>query len=52
MSKEEIALELTKLSYNDTTKNNGVKGNFDTKSIVTDLYNYIFSNIQVSEENK
>ena len=52
MSKEEITLELVKLSYSDVIKANGHADNFDPKSIVTDLSNYIFSNIKVSEESK
>ena len=47
MSKEELALELTKLSYKDVVHAEGNKGNYDAKKIVADLYNHIFSNLQV-----
>lgn len=51
MSKDEIALELTKLSYKDALHKAGNQGNFDVEKIVTDLYNYILKNLD-SEQNK
>lgn len=54
MSKEEIALELTKLSYNkyigEKTISN--KNGVDAEKEITNLYNYIYENLKVSEESK
>lgn len=52
MSKEEIALELIKLSYSDFVKSCGRDGEFDIKSITIDLYNHYLSNIQEPEHGK
>lgn len=53
MSKEEIALELTKLSFSSALKKAEECGEIpDGKNVVTDLYNYIFTNIKCAERNK
>ena len=52
MSKDEIALELTKLSYPYVIKNENVKGNYNAREIVADLYNHIFTNIPDPAQNK
>ncbi len=52
MSKEEISLELVKLALPGTIKQANLKQNYDIPQITIDLYNQIFSNIQVSEQNK
>lgn len=52
MSKDEIALELTKLSYPYVIKNENAKGNYNAKEAITDLYNHIFTNIKEPEQNK
>jgi len=53
MSKEEIALELTKLAYNNAALQNKIKGHAETpEKVVTDLYNYIFSNMNCKESNE
>lgn len=52
MSKEEVTLELVKLTLHDAIRNAGNQRNFDTPQIAIDLYNQIFSNIQVSEQSK
>lgn len=53
MSKEEIALELTKLSFDRAIKNEEKSGKIpNAEKVVTDLYNYIFSNISNSEQGK
>lgn len=49
MSKEEIALELTKLVYHETSMGNGSDVEYDKKKLVTDVYNYIYSNVQTGE---
>ena len=48
MSKE-IALELTKLSYHEISIGNNSDVEYDKKKLVTDVYNYIYSNIQIEE---
>ena len=45
MSKDEIALELTKLSYPYVIKNENVKGNYNAREIV-------FTNIPDPAQNK
>ncbi|MBD5550449.1 MAG: hypothetical protein HDQ96_04630 [Lachnospiraceae bacterium] len=52
MSKDEIALELVKLSYKDALHKAGNEGKYDVEQIVTDLYNYVLKNIEYSERNK
>lgn len=52
MSKEEIALELTKLSYKDAVHRAGADGKYDIEKIVTELYNYILNNVNHSEPSK
>ena len=52
MSKEEVALELVKLSLHDALRNAAEKNDYDTPKITIDLYNQIFSSIQVSEPDK
>lgn len=52
MSKEEVTLELVKLALPGAIKQAGFKNNHDIPQITIDLYNQIFSNIQVSEQNK
>lgn len=53
MSKEEIALELTKLSFDSTIKKANERGEIpDGQKVVTDLYNYIFANVTYEEPNK
>lgn len=48
MSKEEIALELAKLSFDSALKKARESGAVpDGQKIVTDLYNYIYTNINV-----
>ena len=49
MSKEEIALELTKLSYHEISIGNNSDVEYDKKKLVTAVYNYIYSNIQIEE---
>lgn len=49
MSKEEIALELTKLAYHGAAKDNTLGKEEDAKKVVTDLYNYIFNNVAHEE---
>ena len=50
MSKEEIALELTKLSYPHALKAAGMKQTtVVVEEVVTDLYNYILKNMDCSE---
>ncbi len=51
MSEDEIALELTKLSYPYVIKNENVKG-YNAREIVADLYNHIFTNIPDPAQNK
>lgn len=52
MSKEEIALELTKLSFDSALKKVKERGEIpDGQKVVIDLYNYIYNNINV-EQNK
>lgn len=46
MSKEEIALELLKITLHDAKFKASEKGNFDTPQIVIDLYNQIFDGIK------
>ena len=53
MLKEEIALELTKLSFERAIKKEAENGIIpDAKKVVTDLYNYIFANMDYVEQNK
>lgn len=53
MSKEEIALELTKLSYVHSQHENKLhSAGKNPEEVVTELYNYIFSNLLDSEHNK
>lgn len=53
MSKEEIALELTKLSFDSALKKVHERGEIpDGQKVVTDLYNYIFANVTCEEQNK
>lgn len=52
MSKEEIALELTKLAYGNAQHDNKLQSKGKkTEEIVTELYNYIFANLK-PEQNK
>ena len=53
MSKEEIALELAKLSFNSAIDKAVSDGEVpDGQKVVTDLYNYIYGNLKVSEGSK
>lgn len=54
MSKEEIALELTKLSYDKYVGNKvtSSKDGIDVEKEVANLYNYIYENLKVSEQNR
>lgn len=52
MSKEEIALELTKISYQHHIKVKSREQLVDVEKEVTNLFNYIYENLKVSEENK
>lgn len=52
MSKEEIALELAKLSFSAALKKEYNGEIPDAQKVVTDLYNYIFANISCEEQNK
>lgn len=52
MSKEEVTLELVKLTLHHAIRNAAEKNDFDTPKITIDLYNQIFSSIQVSEPDK
>lgn len=54
MSKEEIALELVKMSYEKYLKEKMLSagGKANVEKIVTDLYNYIYENLNISEQNK
>ena len=53
MSKDELALELTKLAYDNSALQNKIKGYTETpEKVVTDLYNYIFSNMNYKEPNE
>ena len=56
MSKEEIALELVKMSYEKYLKEKilSAGGKANVEKIVTDLYNYIYEavNFSVSMEEK
>lgn len=53
MSKEEIALELTKLVCGKHLQANNPPHSFpDVKKEITDLYNYIYENLKVSKESK
>lgn len=49
MNKYEIALELAKLAYDDTAKNNHRSENEPASKVVTDLYNYIVKNMYYEE---
>lgn len=49
MTKREIALELTKLAYSDAVDENAVRKGDDVEKVVTDLYNYIFQNVDCEE---
>ncbi len=52
MSKEEIALELTKLTFGYAQNSNKLSGNSKKpEEVVTDLYNYIFTHMD-SEQSK
>ena len=52
MSKEEIALELTKLTYGNALHNNKMQSKGKSpEEIVTELYNFIFANLK-SEQSK
>lgn len=53
MSKEEIALELAKLSYVENLKTKKTPHDFtDVKKEVTGLYNYIYENLKLEEPSK
>lgn len=53
MSKEEIALELTKLVYPTAHHDNKASNTTQTpEQLITNLYNYIFNNITDSKQNK
>lgn len=53
MSKEEIALELAKLVYAKHLQSKATPHDFtDVKKEITDLYNYIYENLKVSEPSK
>lgn len=53
MSKEEIALELAKLSYVEHLKTKKTPHDFtDVKKEVTGLYNYIYENLKLEEPSK
>lgn len=52
MSKEEIALELTKISCQHHIEVKSKEQLVDVEKEVTDLFNYIYENLKVSEENK
>ncbi len=51
MSKEEITLELTKLAYERTQPDKG-SSKKPEEEVVTNLYNYIFTHITGTEQNK
>lgn len=52
MSKEEIALELTRLAYVNAERKNKSSGQPQpAEEVVTNLYNYIFTHMD-SEQNK
>ena len=52
MSKGEIALELTKLAYDSAIHANKLTNNSKKpEEVVTELYNYIFTNMGHSEQN-
>ncbi|MBP3604748.1 MAG: hypothetical protein J6J79_11425 [Lachnospiraceae bacterium] len=53
MSKEEIALELTKISYSNALMEAQLtQDDVGAEEVVTNLYNYIYENLNVSEQNK
>lgn len=53
MSKEEIALELVKLSHHYYLKTKETPGKFvDVEKEITNLYNYIYENLKVPEQSK
>lgn len=53
MTREEIALELTKLAYSGATRENKATGKTQkAEEVITALYNYIFSNLQCGEPSK
>ncbi len=52
MSKDEIALELTKLAYEYALHNNKLSSpSKKSEEVITDLYNYIFTHMN-SEQDK
>lgn len=52
MSKEEIALELTKLAFGHAQHDNKISGSSKKpEEVVTNLYNYIFTHMN-TEQNK
>lgn len=52
MSKEEIALELTRLAYANAEHKNKLSGQSQpAEEVVTNLYNYIFNHMDL-EQNK
>lgn len=52
MSKEEIALELTKMSYTDFVKSRARDGEFNIENLTINLYNHYLSNIPEPEHDK
>lgn len=54
MSKDEIALELTKLSHEKYIDDKifSSKDHVDIEKEITNLYNYIYENLKVSEPSK
>lgn len=53
MSKEEIALELTKLAFSKAQQESKMFNNpAKSEETVTNLYNYIFKNLACSAQNE